>query len=73
MNWHPIETAPKDGTPIIVFGRERGEPRWVTAQWGVWNLRGDVDWRWVEGSDREDESIISFEPTHWASLDEPAE
>lgn len=60
--WQPIETAPKDGTPVWL--------KWagtsVTAR-GYWNagrsLRyASADWRDVEGDD------LLSEPTHWAAV-----
>lgn len=70
-NWQPIDTAPKDGTPVLLFGtRDKGrsgEPAWLTARWcKVWD--GEEDWHWLEGADREDDSRILFEPTHWMPL-----
>lgn len=67
MGWHPIETAPKDGTPILVFEKYptmRGGPmdrHYIEI--AIW----DDCWR-----------IISFappcgdnNPTHWMPLPKP--
>lgn len=68
MDWQPIETAPKDGTPILIFYEElygmrrysircwdRGD--WATAQ------EGWVDeWRQIRPNEK---------PTHWMPLPEP--
>jgi len=64
--WQPIETAPKDGTIIIVRGgvaywRER------TSHWdgaaGWWTIAG-FDWPGRP---------IQWEVTHWMPLPEPPE
>lgn len=74
MDWQPIETAPKDGTYILVWSERegwRGNPRMVCATWepsgtGAWAIYGAGPTRhseqWL------DRGII---PTHWMPLPEP--
>ena len=76
MIWSPIDTAPKDGTPILVYGKRdlhlnggTGVDAWLTAKWEEW--KGVADWRWLEGADREDDNRLLFEPTHWTQLSKP--
>jgi Protein of unknown function (DUF551) len=57
MNWQPIETAPKDGTDILVYSNERI----ISAHWSV---PADA---WVEVV--HDYSFAA--PTHWMPLPEP--
>lgn len=59
MNWQPIETAPKDGTRILVYRKlERGyEHRRV----GV-DLFVNDNWR---------KSRLFMPPTHWMPLPKP--
>jgi hypothetical protein len=64
--WQPIETAPKDGSNVLLspaFERER-----VTV--GSWDLddvgEGGQCWRCLELSER-------LEPTHWMPLPSPPE
>jgi hypothetical protein len=66
MEWQPIETAPKDGTVVLLFvpgDDDCREDCWITASWdglmgGVWmdNARGE--W-W------------GFGPSHWMPLPPP--
>lgn len=63
--WQPIETAPKDGTKILVcitYGLDGG---WETIQWVDWQKGPFV---WPIYQDRID---IPFPPTHWQPLPEP--
>jgi len=69
--WQPIETAPKDGTKIDLWGRnlltwdKRGE-RIVNVAWGRvtnWLGREGDDWQTGRGED--------FQPTHWMPLPDP--
>ncbi|WP_367079153.1 DUF551 domain-containing protein [Luteitalea sp.] len=68
MTWQPIETAPKDGTPVLVYFPEIGvwEVRWSTDVFddGFWcvsdNKFEDRPLRgWIEN------------PTHWMPLPAP--
>jgi len=57
MEWQPIETAPKDGTHIIVmpyFYVEDLQVSWFILDEDRW-----ANWNW------------SVEPTHWMPLPEP--
>lgn len=58
MDWQPIETAPKDGTNIIVYCPLPGSEYIVTARF----IRV-----WVDSYEGED----IFNPTHWMPLPEP--
>ena len=71
MTWQPIETAPKDGTMVDLWGinhlthNKRGE-RIVNASWGVctdWMGNELEDWRHGRGED--------YQPTHWMPLPPP--
>lgn len=62
ITWQPIETAPKDGTPILAYETDWGYPisiRWHQP-WQSWVLNGVLlklgDWG---------------EPTHWMPLPAP--
>jgi hypothetical protein len=55
--WQPIETAPKDGTLIIVPG-------------GLAYWRNDEGWHTVTGEDWPGKPI-RWEVTHWMPLPEP--
>ena len=61
--WQPIETAPKDGTKIIVFDHYDGV---VIARWRMrWPESG---YEWIEATGEEYEN---YRPTHWMPLPEP--
>lgn len=62
--WEPIETAPKDGTYILLW---RPGFRQETAHW-LADMIG-FDWPWLlplPGEDR-----MRLKPTHWRPLPEP--
>lgn len=80
MEWQPIETAPKDGTWILVYCDDPDdmyealddsfENRPVSAQWTT-NLNGltvEGHWQfaWFDGGYYGD-----CKPTHWMPLPEP--
>jgi hypothetical protein len=60
MDWQPIETAPRDGTPILLWAHMdwRDELIPVTG----WYARGSGEW--VCHADW-------FNPTHWMPLPVP--
>lgn len=63
MNWQPIETAPKDGTNIIITDGCGcySVVSWANY-WAIWLFPGYGD------SDNE-----FYYPTHWMPLPEPPE
>jgi len=56
--WQPIETAPKDGTEVLVYVPRRLGPIYAEAR----NVTGNQWWGRVLGNLR---------PTHWMPLPEP--
>lgn len=77
--WLPIETAPKDGTAVLVMrdiwpGSETGRAEkctghntYVAAWWADEGNSGE----WVCYMDRIEEPICPIEPTHWMPLPPP--
>jgi len=63
MNWQPIETAPKDGTFVLLSGHEL--PVWQ----GSWV--GRVGRYPINGWTRFNSVDIDWSPTHWMPLPEP--
>ena len=67
--WQPIETAPKDGTPILGFMPD------AAIQWQIMPIEmldfGDDDGpEWFQ-ADRDDGRALDVEPTHWMPLPHP--
>jgi len=58
MDWQPIETAPKDGYPLLVYVQTKNGEKWI-----------DVC-RYAESSWFSGMSIIKY-PTHWMPLPAP--
>jgi hypothetical protein len=74
MNWQPIETAPRDGTPILAyqpnvdkFGIEKFYYETMAVveytSYG-WCISGVNGWEW-------ESDIKSEEITHWAPIEPP--
>ncbi len=59
--WRDIATAPKDGTPILVYCPFQS-PNCVVVKWR------DVRQGWVNASSF---GLITSEPTHWMPLPPP--
>jgi len=65
MDWQPIETAPKDGTLVLVFEASQGVA--VACQNGeTWYL--DVPWN---APDLSQDFSMYYAPTHWMPLPPP--
>ena len=62
LHWRRIATAPRDGTPVLTFHPDSGEPRIALSQW---RFGGWFDF-WSELG-----PAIDAEPTHWMPLPEP--
>ena len=56
MKWFSIESAPLDGTPVLVFDGEVALA-WYEGEFGWRSYHGDGDPRW--------------DPTHWMPLPDP--
>jgi hypothetical protein len=74
MGWQPIETAPRDGTPIDIWGEvgnhaDEEDGRITDAYWHA-GLKGFVFWcQELEYGDGALQFIKS--PTHWMPLPNP--
>lgn len=73
MEWQPIETAPKDGTWIMIFCPCEEFPthditHWV-AKFGYCDPEHSLETAWVD----QDDAVVmrQQEPTHWMPLPEP--
>jgi hypothetical protein len=77
IEWQPIETAPRDGTSVILAvtggknGPVVGEARW----WEEWEEHGG-DWYWAGNTPGDYHggpiSEINFgTPSHWMPMPEP--
>ena len=61
MEWKPIETAPKDGTKVLLWADGQVEIGDWLPDAHPWN---DTSW-WIEGG-----QITARNPTHWMPLPE---
>lgn len=82
--WQPIDTAPKDGTAVLGYGRhshsppdaqrgvKAGDHWWAIMLWDCWRHPDQAGWGerslWVFAKDGKP---IWSRPTHWMSLPEP--
>jgi hypothetical protein len=67
--WQTMETAPKDGTEILVYGIANGELGGIHAEPEAWK----VSWLFTHWSlcGGEGYSVWVDSPTHWMPLPEP--
>lgn len=71
MNWQPIETAPKDGTYVLVYPGAYTKIPMSIARWDDdrYASRPRPYWRRLECKDITTSRINH--PTHWAPMPEP--
>lgn len=71
--WQPIETAPKDGTPILAYCPHDKVP-WRVVKWMQFILE-DPDGEWFDAAMKQpvDDDEFFFRPTRWKPLDHPVE
>lgn len=63
--WQPIETAPKDGTNVLLVNRKGN------MAVGLWNGRGVLEGWWLRGGSYPDVFFNDHHgPTHWMPLPE---
>ena len=68
--WQLIETAPKDGTDILVARRDPDGSEWfVVAQWWVRQFA----FMYADVRQSRAPILLCFEPTHWMPLPKPPE
>ena len=71
VEWSPVDTAPKDGTAVLVFDRE-SETIVVARRDAVQDYRqysptyGEKSWPWTEATGEEFETYEDV--THWMPL-----
>ena len=68
--WQPIETAPKDGTDIIVMYIDIDTQFvriafWLDSEWDP-----SVDGWWTYDCGEDESMALSYAPTHWMHLPE---
>ena len=70
MEWRPIETAPRDGTRIDIWGTnpDGSGCRVANVCWGP-----VADWMGRERADWQHYHVDAFTPTHWMPLPSPPE
>lgn len=62
--WQPIETAPKDGTPLILFCDDVvGMGQYLLRDWTEWE-----GWQFMTPVKLQ---VRAFKPTHWMPLPVP--
>ena len=66
--WRPIETAPKDGSVLLLWDGEAQDMGWMSnCHIGFWSEPIDAPGDWIDGMGRREE----FYPTHWRPLPSP--
>ena len=73
QKWREIETAPKDGTPVLLCDERTGSIRWaVWAQLPSHAEGHNSDWLgWRDGTIEAGGQTVGVIPTHWRPLPLP--
>lgn len=69
IEWQPIDTAPKDGTPMLVYGRWQGELHDIDDNPDIYHVCFDCGSYCVVGGEYYGSYVMG--PTHWMPLPEP--
>jgi hypothetical protein len=67
--WQPIETAPKNGASILLYGYWESDLRAMKGEKDIWMARYLYDEWYINGGEYYG-SYVRF-PTHWAEIPEP--
>lgn len=73
MEWKPIETAPKDGTKILIWGYFQN-PMMTFLQWdelGAPEVSYFCNGKWNGPCAGAHDEYIVYQPTHWMPLPKP--
>lgn len=62
--WRPIDSAPKDGTPILCFTPDQSEFGFIDTS------KIEILW-WASDEWQNDCDDVFFQPTHWMPLPNP--
>jgi hypothetical protein len=69
-DWQPIETAPKDGTPVVLFTHPTENPvvgYWIDLQMYDFPFTGwTTGWKTSSGYNADWDEV--YNPTHWLPL-----
>ena len=65
-DWRPIETAPRDGTHLLLFDDRDRMLIEADIAIGWWQ-----DGEWRDWGDIGCSGLFPYEPTHWMPLQEP--
>ena len=71
-DWQPIDTAPKDGTPILAFQHwAAAGPSWCVLEWDEFGEHIETGRQAGGWTPPEDGYVGFWEPTHWMPLPAP--
>ena len=72
-SWQPIETAPKDGTRVLLFGPDQWVGWFISEEDDERDEDGEVVTGWTDESTSYEHRWTSNAPTHWMLLPAPPE
>lgn len=68
--WQPIETAPRDGTVVLLFMPDARDPGIDVGFWSEWTIE-KIGEEGAEWADPWSHLAIDTEPTHWLPIPKP--
>ncbi len=69
--WMPIESAPKDGTMVLLYGQMEGNTPFVGLYICAGWQDGDDGMEWIEATTGLEAFNAPHKPTHWHELPAP--